>query len=312
MSLILDALNRSQQERSSNAEVPGIATQHYPDTTPQRRNWRTGVPWLALILALVAIAYLLLRGEDHAVPVAAVTSSTLPLDSVAIGSTGDSLAPDVAAASFQVESVEDAGQERSAPARPLVEKPEAVLAAAPEAGKPAITDSSSNAVLALYAGAGDAGKQPAGDAPVASDTLAGASSAVQADRTQARKDTAGETTGEATGETTGETTESVDIEALLAQAAREVDNNRLAEHQAPFLEQLSQQKKDQIPTLMYSRHDYSSQASQSRVLINGKMLKVGDTAAAGVRLDEILSDSSVFSFRGDQFRLSALNSWVNL
>jgi hypothetical protein len=106
--------------------------------------------------------------------------------------------------------------------------------------------------------------------------------------------------------------ESLDIEALVERAENELENARLAEHPAPFLADLSQQKKNQIPTLMYSRHDYASDAKASAVTINGKSLRAGGTAGGGVRVVEVLPDSVVLSHQGTEFRLRALNSWVNL
>jgi general secretion pathway protein B len=104
----------------------------------------------------------------------------------------------------------------------------------------------------------------------------------------------------------------VDIEALVAQAQDELADASLDEHEVPFIAKLSQQTKDSIPTILYQRHDYSGTAKQSSVLLNGKTLKVGGTAAAGLKVDEILPDSVVLNYKGTRFRLRALNSWVNL
>jgi hypothetical protein len=91
-----------------------------------------------------------------------------------------------------------------------------------------------------------------------------------------------------------------------------MENAELAEHPAPFIADLSQQTKDGIPTIFYRRHSYSGNSANSQVVLNGKELRVGGRPAAGVKVDEILPDSVVLSFQGTQFRLRALNSWVNL
>ncbi|MEP1595468.1 MAG: general secretion pathway protein GspB, partial [Halieaceae bacterium] len=106
--------------------------------------------------------------------------------------------------------------------------------------------------------------------------------------------------------------EPLDISAVLESAKKEMENARLAEHPAPFIEDLSQQRKDAIPTLMYSIHNFSGKAGQSSVMINGKSLQAGGNVGKGVRLEEILPESIVLSYQGEQFRLRALNSWVNL
>ncbi len=80
----------------------------------------------------------------------------------------------------------------------------------------------------------------------------------------------------------------------------------------PFLGALSQRAKDEIPTIYYQKHDYSSDAGVSSVTLNGKTVKVGGSPLAGLEVDEILSDSVILTYRDSQFRLRALNSWVNL
>lgn len=81
-------------------------------------------------------------------------------------------------------------------------------------------------------------------------------------------------------------------------------------HPAPFLENLSQQQKDSIPSLFYSAHR-SGEEAVAEVVINGDRLRVGQRSG-DIEVVEILPDSAVFSYRGVVFRLPALNSWVNL
>ena len=104
----------------------------------------------------------------------------------------------------------------------------------------------------------------------------------------------------------------LDIGKLVKQAEGELKNTQLAEHPAPFINSLSQQTKDSIPSIFYKRHEYSGRPGQSLVVLNGKELKAGGSPASGVKIKEILPDSVVLDYRGTQFRLRALNSWVNL
>jgi hypothetical protein len=110
----------------------------------------------------------------------------------------------------------------------------------------------------------------------------------------------------------GVTEQIIDIEEVLAKTEEALRASRLQEHSAPFLADLSQQSKDDIPSIMYRHHDYSSITAQSSVVLNGRKVRVGERLEGGIRLDEILPDSIVLSYRGQQFRLRALNSWVNL
>ncbi|MEP4484393.1 MAG: general secretion pathway protein GspB [Halioglobus sp.] len=304
MSLILDALSRSQRERDGDAQVPGIETQHYHAPMPEQRNWRVALPWVGLGLAIVVIAFLLVREEGASQTVEPVSSS-------------------VAKKPQSVVLAERASAERSAENVAATADEPVIVATQPATGLPAtpassqVTDSQPRP---LPKPATTVAASPKGDAVAAlyetspSVSQGAVETADNSPTTPAtQQKTTPLTNAQISGAVTaGEATEPVEIEALLARAQQEVAQSRLSEHAAPFLEQLSQQKKDQVPTLMYSRHDYSSQPSQSRVLINGKTAKVGDTVASGVKLEEILPDSSVFSYRGEPFRLVALNSWVNL
>jgi len=104
--------------------------------------------------------------------------------------------------------------------------------------------------------------------------------------------------------------DNLDIAELLRRAQSELGRPVLEPHDAPLLENLSQQQKDGIPTLMYTLHDWVP-GGPSRVVLNGQALQVGQQHG-GVRVEEILSDSVVLNWRGIRFRLRALNSWVNL
>ena len=96
----------------------------------------------------------------------------------------------------------------------------------------------------------------------------------------------------------------------LREVQRVSDAGALAPHPTPLLAELSQQFRNEVPTLMYLRHDYNP-AGTSTVLLNGDTLRVGGRTR-GVEVLEILPDSIVCRFQGTDFRLRALNSWVNL
>ena len=58
MSLILDALNRSERERRGSDEVPNLATEHYTGATDTSSRWRQQLLWAALVVALLVIGWL--------------------------------------------------------------------------------------------------------------------------------------------------------------------------------------------------------------------------------------------------------------
>lgn len=108
----------------------------------------------------------------------------------------------------------------------------------------------------------------------------------------------------------GRDEEPVDLERALRRARAEVAASRLADHPVPLLQSLTKQYRDRVPTLMYLRHDYNPTGT-STVLINGEDLRVGGRSR-NVEVREILADSVILRFEGRDFRLRALNSWVNL
>ena len=102
----------------------------------------------------------------------------------------------------------------------------------------------------------------------------------------------------------------IDLEKAIAEAARVIGESALVPHAATTIDNLSQQQKDGIPTLIYSRHDFQAEGSAT-VELNGRRLSVGGRAGQ-VTVKEILVDSVILDSNGVVFRLTALNSWVNM
>lgn len=57
-----------------------------------------------------------------------------------------------------------------------------------------------------------------------------------------------------------------------------------------------------LPELQISMHAYSAQPEARLVRVNDKLLREGDSAAAGVRLEKITPDGMIFSYRNYRFR----------
>lgn len=323
MSLILDALNRSRQERDA---VPGLATDHLPNRDREPAPaWRKWLPWIALGAALVIIVGLLLeRGaESPSSPAAAQsrdsgnrkaeqavkqTDIALPSNRAsAQGSTGPEDATSVTGAG-RTETMT-----RPAPTRAATES--AASATVSSVAEPARSGGASTPdaeVAALYARKDQVPQQAAPAAPAnARETAQSPTQEPVSAASQQAPDAAASVNQVAPEEAVEE--EAVDIEKMVALARDGLENARLAEHPAPFIADLSQRTKDDIPTIFYQRHDYRGDASASSVVVlNGKELRVGGRPATGVKVEEILPDSVVLSYQGTEFRLRALNSWVNL
>jgi hypothetical protein len=102
----------------------------------------------------------------------------------------------------------------------------------------------------------------------------------------------------------------IDLAAAIEEAAQVLGESRLMPHPAVLLENLSQQQKDQVPTIVYSAHGFNAEG-QSTVTLNQQQLGVGQRAGL-IEVREILPDSVILKINGVVFRLRALNTWVNL
>ncbi|WP_116365249.1 general secretion pathway protein GspB [Parahaliea mediterranea] len=308
MSLILDAINRSQRERANPGEVPGIATAHYAEATVAPSAWKVGALGLALVVALATSAWLLFRPDAAPQPAspaepapgaAALPGVPAPVTGESGAHAGQALKPVDSAnktarttgeKSVGEQAGEGAGDKMRAEtvAEPAAEPTVRQLPARPAPASPEVS--------ALY-------QQPQAAAADEAPTRKPDS---QPARQPARQ-------GAETISTESDTAEEqpLDVEALVAKAQAELRNAELEEHSAPFLSTLSQQRKDAIPTLFYSHHDYRGEGG-STVTINSTTAGNGQSLGKGVKVVEVLSDSVVLSYDGQEFRLKALNSWVNL
>ena len=305
MSLILDALNRSRNDAQ---QVPGLATAYDVGSSSRAGGWRGWLLPGALVAAVLLIIWLLWErsgdqagappAESPAPAPAAIASAPVPASPPARPAPTPEPAPTAAPAVESVAALSTAERDGAAAAGsaplPGAETP-ADSAVEVAAGSAQGADSASASVAALYRQQQLAGRE-----------VPAAASAQKAARPEAYA-----AAEPAAPEARAIQEQPIDIGEMLEMAEDELENARLAEHPAPFLSALSQQTKDTIPTLLYQAHDYTGRKADSFVLINGKTLKPGDSSK-GVRVDEILPDSVVLSFQGTQFRLRALNSWVNL
>lgn len=102
----------------------------------------------------------------------------------------------------------------------------------------------------------------------------------------------------------------VDLQEVMERLALEAGDAALSPHPVPLLENLTQQQKDRVPTIIYSAHQFGGD-KPSFVELNGSRLREGESDQT-IRVVEILDDSVILSAVDTQFRLKALNSWINL
>ena len=292
MSLILDALNRSRQDKDS---VPNLATHHTVDKMASGK--RQYLPWVAFSVAVVIIGWLVI-GRLFATPVS----------DIEVGAPAEQVSKNITTAgeSNSTEVKEDAAVEEQL-VQPAVDSqaPEA-----PEALEPVA------AALAVNSPEPDTAPVAIETTPPISPPVIENPAVAQLYQNRNVMDAAAaqQRTSSAALDLYADTgnEEPIDIARVLQSAREEMKDATLDEHPVPLLSALSQQVKDDIPTLYYQRHDYSNNTSISTVVMNSKTLKVGGNPVNGVKIEEILPDSVVLSYQGTQFRLRALNSWVNL
>jgi hypothetical protein len=269
MSLILDALNRSESDRRDPESVPGLQSVHGSrDEAPAAPWCRFLWPGLTLVFALLALGLWMFSQP------AAEKTATSPADA-GFTETVVSAQPEPA-------------PEPAAVDPPAVPEPERAAAPA-DAPAAAASPSLSADVAALYE------QQPAADpdpAPAA------------APRAQATSEPAAPEPA-------------LDVEAITRAARAELVEGSargepVVEHSAPFIADLRQSQKDQIPSIFYSEHNWATNPAERSVVLNRQRFTEGQQVKPGLRLLEILPDSIVMEFQGTEFRLQSLNSWVNL
>ncbi|MCB1700159.1 MAG: general secretion pathway protein GspB [Halioglobus sp.] len=299
MSLILDALNRSRRE---DEEMPGIFSSHTVDHGPAGHSWTQWLLVGALALAVLAIGALLI--------------DRLPQQTAAVDNPVVKSAPEAPAQVADLPTAQAPVDARSIPvesAQSAAMTPPSTPAAQPaRQAEPAVAQVPAGAVPAGSPSPPAASRAPA-DARVAELYQQQARGMVEpaAARSQKQTSVAAQGARSATSGGASREEEAIDIDELVQKARAELGNKRLTQHAVPFLADLSQQFKDTVPSIMYLKHDYSTNPSVSSVYINGKTLGAG-SSVGGIKVEEILPDSVVLEYKGDRFRLRALNSWVNM
>ncbi|MDJ0877422.1 MAG: general secretion pathway protein GspB [Halieaceae bacterium] len=303
MSLILDALNRSDSDRSGSADTPGLHSVHGPRGDESSPAWRRFL-WPGLTLVFAAIAGLIWwegGSEPQAPPVVRAEPTAAPRPAPV--ATPAEVRPAVAA------------QPRPQARREI---PRESMAQLPRPA-PGFSDD----VAALYSQMQAAGVDP--NEPVApppseparprlSSQMAAESLAELEQMAQAAEPARPEPVEEAAP---APQAQAYDVEALARAAQAELDNRPRrndppVQHEAPFITDLRQSQKDQIPSIFYNQHNWSSDPARRSVILNGQERREGQQVKPGLRLVEILETSIVLNFNGTEFQLRSLNSWVNL
>ncbi|WOJ96172.1 general secretion pathway protein GspB [Congregibacter brevis] len=294
MSLILDALSRAEREKREQASpAPTILSQELTPGSSGSTRWMTWAALWALLVCLLAAMFVLFRTVPEHSPAAKTTPQTTT--AVSFDTVKSAQSDDMSTPSRRLPTAARAQQ---------AQMPAQAIPADSLSGIEPASEERTAAVAALYS-------QPAEALAIEAEPLAN-----ETELTVNRSSEPIEEGSEAAGALPAVTASSViteseiDVEQVLREIRAEAANSGLEPHPTPLLEDLTKQFKDRVPTLMYSSHDYSS-LGRSTVTINGDILTRGQRTR-GVEVRELLSDSVILRFDSTDFRLRALNSWVNL
>ena len=308
MSMILDAIKRSKEGPEGGGSVPSLDTEHY--VAPAQPIWKKGGLKLASLVTVGVMVVVLTvwyssdrdgldssvakGGEPAEAALDQKTADPVAVTPKDVGPDAKSQAPLTSPTPVSGPSTKDDSSRLSSgairAARPVV---------IPTETQPAKNSGpNAEALSSLYAAMNEE-VDAALDSSTASD--AEIEAAPDAVNQAAEVKESSEEVEDGTA---------VDFAEILAQAQKELGVQPLVDSSEPLLETLSQQTKDQIPSLIYSEHNYSANG-RSEVVLNGQSLterqRVGPFTVV-----EILPDSVILRWRETQFRVRARNSWINM
>jgi general secretion pathway protein B len=254
MSLILDALNRADQERSEENHTPNLHAGHEVTSAATNPIRRWIIEAIIILLAAAAFIYSQWFIEPSNTVVKAPVLEKNPAQSVIIE-------PTISLNSKVTATVSQATSDETTPSKLMAASSKKDLV------KKAIKDAS---IASLYE------KQPIQPPTTATTTNAD----IQSTRT-------------------------------LPQATNEADNTLEILQQIPLITDLSSRFQRSIPSIDYSIHVYSEEDASGFVKLNGSIQRIGSQVLTDLRVIAILKESVVLDYKGTQFRLTSLNSWVN-
>ena len=305
MSLILDALNRSDSDRER-PETPGLQTNHGPPPG-QGGDWKRFI-WPALVLVLLVAAILPWLWSDDESAVSVQQSQRLIVAPTVKTEAAATPEPALSRPGTPQQDTRQQNTRQQVPAKPVpVQGERATEIAAGQGLAPADPE-----IAALY--------QSAGATPQAQQAVVATVEPLEAPAI-----TLGVVSPPEAGPRPAPQPQPqsvLDVEALAAAAERALidrsptdrspTDNTVVAHAAPDISELSQREKDQIPSVFYNSHFWASNPRERSVVLNGQSYREGDQVKSGLKLVEILEDSIVLSYQGTEFQLRSLNSWVNL
>ena len=308
MSMILDAIKRSKEVPEGGGSVPSLDTDHY--VAPDEPLWKTSgfklasVAGFGVMVVVLVVLYLFDRdgsdASDIKVGVSTEAAAEEKTDDAVTASPKD-IVPDVRSQAPLTSSPPVSGsltQNRSAKVSNRGMRDSRPIVIPTETQAPMGSVANTEKLSSLYAA-----MNKEAEAKLDPTTVSEAETIVSPDarNQEAEVSEVSESSDESAA---------VDFAEILARAQKELGVQPLVESDEPLLETLSQQVKDQIPSLIYSEHNYAAKG-RSEVVLNGKTLRERQRVGP-FTVVEILPDSVILRWRETQFRVRARNSWINM
>lgn len=313
MSLILDALNRAEQERNEKNHIPTLQSQHSPGdkVAPSLLQRMHLERWLiGLVVAYLVFDFFRDRMPDPAAVLSPPAEQAQLAPAAGSGAIvaqpkADSSAS-AAASSMPGASIQDAPTERvvtsqgqTAGVKAELNKPLAVpsnAAASAVAAKPPVRPDS---------------ERPAIQSQTRIDESAATAKPVTISKPSVAANSAPNPKVESLYREPRES--STGGGGSVSNTSNSGSNRRpgAAFSRAQQITDLSLTLRQQIPSLKYGDHSPGGRSADRQVVLNGNVYKEGDTVVPGLRLVEISEPGIVLEFKGERFRLSAYNSWIN-
>lgn len=285
MSLILDALNRADNERKNQDIVPGLNTVHpAPAIVLEDKSGRQYGLYIVIALVIIVLAVIAYWFIARSATTATASAQSNPAGQAAVASKAQVAN---SAAAQQQESKNPTATETAAPQSVVENEPaESMIAAKPAA-----------AVEQLY---------------TAPETRAISTDPQVNELYTAEEPAASESIDDPFA-----------AAALAAEPTHITDTGRVAAGGPPArtfasigevqdFNELPWNTKQQIPTISYQRHNFLA-GGISTVVINGQTLGVGNIASSSqLVVQEIFEDGVVLKRGNIVFKLRALNGWINM
>ena len=286
MSLILDALNRAENERKNQNAVPDLNTSHSPwefnSGSGERRTlwWILGGVFALLIIA--AIAFLLFRPAASTQP-AQGKNAAVQSPATAVSPQSEQKPAVVAANTAAIKATTQSHVSQPSPAAvPVVE-------ATPKTATP------SAAVESLYASE---------DAAPIAEVDSGVNELYAAEAATTASETIVDPFNGAPN-SAAVSTEPVIVEQAPPRTYDSITN-------IPDFNSLPWNMRQRVPTISYARHNYLA-GGISSVVINNQTAGIGNIIGTGQFIvQEIYVDGVVLKHGDIMFKLRALTGWINM